>query len=66
MKSSNEMKQEPEKLSENFNDNKKSTDVKKAIVENRIEEQIMTTNAEKESQKNISRWDTDGGTDLCP
>ena len=39
--------------------------MKKEPDENKTQNPISSTKAEKESKKSISRWDTDGGVDLC-
>jgi hypothetical protein len=65
MKSSNEIKKEPGENTRKVNVGKKSIEVKKKPDENKTQKPISATKTEKESKKSISRWDTDGGTDLC-
>jgi len=65
MKSSNEIKKEPDENTGKVNIGKKSTEMEKEPDENKTQNPISSTKAEKESKKSISRWDTDGGVDLC-
>ena len=65
MKSSNEIKKEPGENTRKVNIGKKSAEVKKEPDENKTQKPFSATKAEKESKKSISRWDTDGGVDLC-
>ena len=66
MKSSFEMKKETGKETGNKNDKKQPAAGKKEQDEKRTDQQLSGTNAEIESKKNISRWNTDGGMDLFP
>lgn len=66
MKSSFEMKTEPGEETGNKNDKKQPAEVKKEPDVKRTYQQLFATDAEIESKKNISRWNTDGGVDLCP
>jgi hypothetical protein len=66
MKSSLQMKKETRKETGNKNDKKQPAVVKKDRDENKTDQKPSATNTEIESKKSISRWDTDGGTDLCP
>jgi hypothetical protein len=63
MKSSFEMKNE---TGEETGNKKQPAAVKKDRDENKTDQKPSATNTEIESKKSISRWDTDGGTDLCP
>jgi len=65
MKSSNEIKKEPGENTRKVNIGKKSAEVKKEPDENKNQKPISVTKAEKELKKSISRWDSDGGVDLC-
>lgn len=63
------MKKELRKYAGNIGDEKqsaKSGKDKKEPDENKTQEDANATKAEKEAKKSISRWDTDGGKDLCP
>lgn len=63
------MKKEPHEHTGNIDDAKqleKLKNQKKKPDENKTQENVSETKTEKESRKSISRWDTDGGTDLCP
>lgn len=63
------MKKEPHEHTDNIDDEKqleKLKNQKKEPDENKTQENVSETKTEKESRKSISRWDTDGGTDLCP
>lgn len=65
MKTSNEIKKRPNENTEKVNFGKKSTKVKKELEEHKTEQPISATKAKKELDKSISRWDSDGGVDLC-
>ena len=60
------MKKETGKEWGNNNNKKQPTAVKKEPDVKKTDQQLSATNAEIESKKNISRWNTDGGVDLCP
>jgi hypothetical protein len=66
MKSSLEMKNETGNETGNKNDKKQPAAVKIDWHENKTVQKPSATSTETESKKSISRWDTDGGTDLCP
>lgn len=66
MKSSNEMKKDPDKNTGKVIDEKKSTLLKNGQKENKTTKPIPPTKDEKEAKKSISRWDTDGGVELNP
>jgi hypothetical protein len=60
------MKKETGKEWGNKNNKKQPTAVKKEPDVKKTDQQLSATNTEIESKKSISRWDTDGGVDLCP
>jgi hypothetical protein len=60
------MKKKPRINSGNINDKKLSSEVKIKPDESKAQENINAMKAEKEIKKSISRWDSDGGMDLCP
>lgn len=66
MKHPIEKKKEPDEYAGKVNEENKSTRVKRKPAETKKQQYGSSKEAEKESNKSISRWDTDGGVDLCP
>lgn len=59
------MKKESDENTRKVNDEEQPTNVIKDPDENKIPKDIKVMKAEKEFKKSISRWDSDGGVELC-